>query len=162
MPNLNTRGPTRHHHLFVHTRDAIKVSIMKGTSSSISECIQAKTNILVHQGVAKNHTQPKEPSSFICVYMRNSNLFVIFVGNLSLRKLTYNNTCNVVTGGSRTMCRQVFKWPKKRHKHKDSCKACASLELKKIKRLSDLRVKATAQGLECKPKKKVIKKEKKK
>ena len=104
MSNLNMRGPTRHHHLFVPTRDAIKVSITKGTTSSANECIQAKTSILAHPGVAINHTQPKEPSSFMYICMKNSNLFVTFVENLSLRKLIYNNTCKVVTWGGGGQC----------------------------------------------------------
>ena len=40
-------------------------------------------------------------------------------------------------------------------KHKDLCKRCAALELEK--KLSELRIKATAQGLKHKPKKKLVK-----
>ena len=65
-------------------------------------------------------------------------------------------------GGWRALCGAVFKWLKKMHKHEDSCKTCASLELKKNQKLIELRVKATGQGLECKPKKKVIVKKEKK
>ena len=131
------RGPTRHYHLFVHPRDALKVSIMKGTSSSINECILAKTKYPCPSRVAINHTQPnlaKEPSSFICIYTRNSNLFVTCVGNLSLKKLTYNNTCKVVTGrGWRAMCAQVFKWLKKCINMKIHAKLALVWYLKKIR-----------------------------
>ena len=63
-------------------------------------------------------------------------------------------------GGWKALCGQVFKWAKKMHKHEDSCKQCVALELQKNQKLSELRVKAIGQGLECK-KKLIVKKEKK-
>ena len=61
-------------------------------------------------------------------------------------------------GGWRAVCGAVFKWPKKCI----SMKNCASLELKKNQKLSELRIKATGQGLDRKAQKKVnIKNEKK-
>ena len=75
------------------------------------------------------------------------------------KRLTYSNTCRVLIWGLEGIMWGSVHIAKKMHKHEDSCKTCASLELKKNQKL---RVKATGQGLERKPKKKVvIKKEKK-
>ena len=63
-------------------------------------------------------------------------------------------------GGWRALCGAVFQWLKKMHKHEDACKNCAALELKKNKKLGELRAKATGQGLERK-RKLLVKKEKK-
>ena len=110
-------------------------------------CIRSYTT----KGALKFHMQLHDNLTFICDTCGKS---------FPQKPYLQQRIQGAQLGGWRALCGQAFQWLKKMYKHEDTCKNCAVLELKKNKKLSDLRAKATVQGLEHK-KKLVVKKEKK-
>ena len=81
-------------------------------------CIKSFTT----NGALKLHMQLHKNLTFICDTCRKS---------FPQKPYLQQHIQGAHLGGWRALCGQVFQWPKKMHKHEDTCKNCTVLELKK-------------------------------
>ena len=124
------RGPTRHHHLFVHTRDAISFYCKR----------DFKQHKQVHTGKNKypcpsrgcNKSYTTKGALKFHVHLHEELQFIGDICGKSFPQKAYlqQNMQGSHLGVEDKVQTGVY-MAEKMHIHEDSCKACATLELKK-------------------------------